>query len=172
MNWSPIPNSTYEASTDGQIRRVGGKPLAQQTVRGYRYVKLRLADRSMMFRVHRLVCLAFNGPKPTGATCVRHLNGDKLDNRPGNLRWGTDKENAADTILHGRQVSGFDHPNMAITRSEVVEIRERYQEHMVGRIKAANGFILGLCADHPHLTYKTVYRAATGGYDALVAAAG
>ena len=49
--------------------------------------------RGKNYKVHRLVCEAFHGPAPDGMTVVLHLNEDALDNRPENLRWGTQKEN-------------------------------------------------------------------------------
>ncbi len=44
-------------------------------------------------KVHRLVCEAFHGPAPFPSAVVLHINDDAHDNRPGNLRWGTQKEN-------------------------------------------------------------------------------
>ena len=49
--------------------------------------------RGKNYKVHRLVCEAFHGPAPDGMPVVLHLNEDALDNRPKNLRWGTQKEN-------------------------------------------------------------------------------
>ena len=45
------------------------------------------------YKVHRLVCEAFHGPQPKGKPIVLHLNEDATDNRPENLRWGTQKQN-------------------------------------------------------------------------------
>lgn len=134
---------------------------------GYLHVGLRLAGRKITFKVHYLVCVAFNGVRPSGAECVRHLNGDRHDNRPANLRWGTLRENSQDTILHGKQICGFDHPNVHITKAQARAIREQYLAHMIGRQKAANGFILGLCSQYPELGYRCVYKAAKGVYDAM-----
>lgn len=44
-------------------------------------------------KVHRLVCEAFHGPAPQGKEYVLHLDEDAHNNRPENLRWGTQKEN-------------------------------------------------------------------------------
>lgn len=44
-------------------------------------------------KVHKAVCEAFNGPKPFEKAIVIHLNEDATDNRPENLKWGTQKEN-------------------------------------------------------------------------------
>ena len=52
--------------------------------------------------VHSLVIQAFVGERPDGMEC-RHLNGNPLDNRLENLKWGTSKENSDDIALHGRK---------------------------------------------------------------------
>jgi hypothetical protein len=44
-------------------------------------------------KVHRLVCEAFHGPPPNERSVVIHLDEDALNNRPENLKWGTQKEN-------------------------------------------------------------------------------
>lgn len=44
-------------------------------------------------KVHRAVCEAFHGAPPFSKAVVIHLNEDGTDNRPENLKWGTQKEN-------------------------------------------------------------------------------
>lgn len=44
-------------------------------------------------KIHRAVCEAFHGPPPFEGAVVIHINEDALDNRPENLKWGTQKEN-------------------------------------------------------------------------------
>lgn len=44
-------------------------------------------------KVHRLVCEAFHGLSPFPGAVVIHINEDSHDNRPSNLKWGTQKEN-------------------------------------------------------------------------------
>lgn len=44
-------------------------------------------------KVHQLVCEAFHGPKPFPDAVVIHLDENALNNRPENLKWGTQKEN-------------------------------------------------------------------------------
>lgn len=44
-------------------------------------------------KVHQLVCEAFHGPKPFPDAVVIHVDENGLNNRPENLRWGTQKEN-------------------------------------------------------------------------------
>lgn len=51
-------------------------------------------------QLHRLVADAWHGPKPAGLQ-VRHLDGDKLNNTPGNLAYGTARDNWDDAARHG-----------------------------------------------------------------------
>ncbi len=44
-------------------------------------------------KVHRAVCEAFHGPPPLGKNIVIHIDENALNNRPENLKWGTQKEN-------------------------------------------------------------------------------
>lgn len=44
-------------------------------------------------KVHRAVCEAFHGPSPTPDAVVIHIDEDAHNNRPENLKWGTQKEN-------------------------------------------------------------------------------
>ena len=167
--WRAIPQSHYEASSMGRVRTIAGHIYKPVIIRNYYHVHLCLADKRLNFRVHRLVCMAFRGLKPAAADCVLHINGNKLDNRIENLRWGTNKENAADTIAHGRQISGFDHPNVHISRAEAETLHTVYARHMeemgaAGKKHARNGFILSLVQKYPHLGYKCVYKACRGAY--------
>lgn len=75
--------------------------------------------------VHRLVLLAWHGAP--SAQCVRvvsrHLDGVKKNNCKDNLRWGTDKENHADSVLHGTQGRGMRATRRKLTSQQVAEIR-------------------------------------------------
>jgi hypothetical protein len=100
--WKPIPAyrllgipAGYEASSHGRIRSVdrilasgrpaGGVVLKLQADKdGYPTVKL---GRTRV-RVPRVVQLAFAGPPE-----VLHVNDDRQDCRPSNLRWGSRVEN-------------------------------------------------------------------------------
>ena len=61
--------------------------------RGSSYKYLGTTYRKKNYKIHTLVCEAFHGPKPSEDSVVVHLNENGLDNRPENLKWGTQKEN-------------------------------------------------------------------------------
>ncbi len=85
--WYGIPAGVFEGSSLGRAR-IGGK-VREGTPDKDTY--LRVKHRSRWFGVAVLVCLAFHGPPE-----VRHLNGNRQDNRPGNLAWGSRRENERD----------------------------------------------------------------------------
>ena len=97
--WIPGHEGKYEVSDIGRVRSFW-KPteifLKQTQDRdGYKLVGLS----RRMYRVHRLVLLAFVGPD---SRLVRHLDDDPSNNSITNLRYGTSSENNWDTVAHGR----------------------------------------------------------------------
>lgn len=95
----------YYADTKGNIyshRSGREKKLSQRIHRNYYHVTVKNKKKSKI-AVHRLILETFVGPREESQVC-RHLNGDSLDNRIENLKWGTVKENVADSIKHGTAV--------------------------------------------------------------------
>ncbi len=102
----------YEVSTDGRarsiprtvdcgthVRRIRGVELRSTLDRdGYARVRAWQNGREYVVYLHSLVLASFSGPRPEGMQC-RHLNGNKLDNRPENLAWGTPLQNGRDRSL-------------------------------------------------------------------------
>lgn len=129
--WKPI-NEWYDVSDAGGIRSwrgMGKKPKRRQaplvmktTVHSRGYLTARMGKITKF--VHRLVLEAFVGPGD-GMEC-RHLNGNKKDNRVGNLAWGTALENANDRRVHGTasggSMPGCRHPNSKLSRDVVRQI--------------------------------------------------
>lgn len=52
-----------------------------------------VTHRGSNYKIHRLVCEAFYGPAPEDKPIVIHIDEDATNNKPSNLRWGTQKEN-------------------------------------------------------------------------------
>ena len=54
--------------------------------------------------VHRIVCVAFHGPPPTDQHVVDHIDTNRANNRPENLRWLTRLENALLNRITARRI--------------------------------------------------------------------
>lgn len=52
-----------------------------------------LVFRRKSYKIHQLVCEAFNGPKPFDRAVVMHDDENPRNNVPKNLIWGTQKQN-------------------------------------------------------------------------------
>ncbi len=102
--WLPVPHwPNYEVSDHGRVRNVSRDRLMRPYLsEGYPQVSLSDKPRRWRVRVHTLVALAFIGPKPAPGLEIRHLDGDRLNNVPGNLAWGTHLENVRDMMRQGR----------------------------------------------------------------------
>jgi hypothetical protein len=104
--WRPVPGfPAYRVSSLGRISstKYGTERLLRRPpdCNGYRRVTL-YGDAGRSKRsVHRVVAEAFHGPCPVAGYEVRHLNGDSLDCRAVNLRWGSRAENVRDAVEHG-----------------------------------------------------------------------
>lgn len=73
------------------------------------------------YKVHRLVCEAFNGPPPFQNAVCMHLDEDFENNRPSNLKWGTQKENlnAPGFIEYCKRRVGEDSPTVKGRKKEL-----------------------------------------------------
>lgn len=124
------------AAKDGRWKRLS--PGKNQ--HGYFAARLSAPDgtRPMMF-IHRLVLMAFVGPRPEGMIC-RHLNGNKTDNRPENLAWGTSQENGDDQRRLGECPRGQDHHGAKLSDDDVIDIRNRYSTGIVTQAQLAKEY--------------------------------
>lgn len=106
--WKQINGfSNYQVSNFGRVKRIGriivnkrGRTMEikevimkpETTYNGYQRVGLYLNGTLYHKRVATLVAEAFNGAKPDGRE-IDHIDGDKTNNKPENLRYVTHKEN-------------------------------------------------------------------------------
>ncbi len=85
------------------------------------------------FYVHRLVLLAFRGPCPKGMEGC-HRNGNKLDNKKRNLRWGTHGSNMKDKKSHGTSHGSGWRKTKRLSKNDVRKIRNMY-DTVIPRMK-------------------------------------
>lgn len=106
--WRDVPGwvGIYQVSDRGRVRsvdrtapdgrRVGGQLLAaRQASNGYLTVTLGRGLVRQTIGVHRLVLAAFRGTRHRW-TQVRHLDGDRTNNKLRNLKWGDQRLNERD----------------------------------------------------------------------------
>lgn len=93
--WRSVPgyDRRYQVSSLGRVRScLNGKHrvLTPQNNRGYRTIKLGRGH--VTCYLHKVVALAFLGPKPEGLE-IDHIDGDRANNRVDNLRYLTHAQN-------------------------------------------------------------------------------
>lgn len=121
---------------------------------GYWSVRVTVNGKRTNYPQHRLVCSAFHGLNPGGLQ-VRHIDGNKLNNNPNNLVWGTALENAHDRNKHGMTAKGDRNGthtkpgNLArgercglskLKDKDVLRIRYLYKQKMFNQRKLAKKF--------------------------------
>ena len=142
--WRDVPGyeRSYQVSNLGRVRALDRKvyhkngfwtkrkevALKQQISKdGYHTVGFWTRGKMRLFRVHRLVMLAFIGLCPDGLQ-VNHKNGIKTDNRLANLEYVTLNEN----MLHAARVMGVGvgerNGQAKLKAKEVIEIRRQYHD--------------------------------------------
>lgn len=104
--WRVVPsNPDILASSEGRImvmpyqgempnggtRPYGGQPhFGVWNKQDGRFITV---QKGKTYKIHQLICEAFNGPAPFEGAVVMHLDENAANNRPNNLAWGTQKEN-------------------------------------------------------------------------------
>ncbi|HIV77331.1 MAG TPA: NUMOD4 motif-containing HNH endonuclease [Candidatus Sphingomonas excrementigallinarum] len=124
----------YQVSSLGRVRMLdravrtkGGATairkgrLKAQTLHnnGYLVVGYTVNGRLKQRQVNRVVAFSFYGQPPEPGMEACHGNGDRLDNRKGNIRWDTKLGNAADKKLHGTDNRGATNPRAVLTERQV-----------------------------------------------------
>lgn len=123
MEWRSIPSfPAYEASDEGQIRRVGKTRCQKPHPVGRGYLRVHLHG-NIRARVNRLICETFHGQAPGEEYEAAHIDGDLTNNRPSNLRWATRRENEDDKLRHGTILRGENNANSRLTADLVRLIR-------------------------------------------------
>lgn len=137
--------SKYYEQTDKDVinvRTFPGKILTPALTSGYLGCTFSIDGKTVYPLVHQLVAKAFI-PNPENKPQVDHIDGDRMNNRPENLRWVTAKENIANAIEHGEHPNRIPYGKRAIIdedtgqRFESMLAAEKYYGIPKGRISGA-----------------------------------
>jgi hypothetical protein len=143
MIYKEIPGfPNYYAGSDGEIysdnyrwKKPGHayrKLKYGKQITGYRLVNLPCKKSKNGFRcqrVHVLICSAFHGIRPKGKECS-HLDGDKQNNKPENLKWETSSENKIRKVQHGTHDRGCNNSRAVFTIEDVLAIKEMLEKNI------------------------------------------
>lgn len=125
--WIPGFEGAYAVDNDGNlISFKRGKKrylIGGLDKDGYRKAILCNQGDRTYIRISSAVALAFIGDRPEGMV-VRHLDGNKLNNRPENIEYSTQKENIHDKYAHGTMQVGERHWKSKLTEEDVITIRK------------------------------------------------
>ena len=137
-NWKWVPGDTYskkyQVSNQGRIRSfcrgANGRILRGSiSTTGYIIVGLHGHAGEVTYSLlHRVILLTFCGEPSPEQPYGLHNNGDKLDNRLENLRWGDAKMNAMDRLQHGSCPIGEASPTSRISDEAIATIRQLYKD--------------------------------------------
>lgn len=132
----PIPGVVgYAAGSDGHVysfRRQGRGPRYRTTPRklsgspsSNKYLTVTVCWLGTTTEyVHRLIALAFHNPIGRDLE-VSHLDGNRQNNSPSNLRWETRQENSMRKLGHGTMKIGESHHHAKLTAANAAEILRR-----------------------------------------------
>lgn len=136
--WRPIPSIPgYLVSDQGEVRHeFRNVRKLRANAAGYLVCTFRRDGKNILRTVHTLVAEAFVGPRPAGAQ-VRHLDGDKANNRPYNLVYGTALENALDREFHGTTARGDRSGTMKLPDADVAMLRLIYATQKINQYQLA-----------------------------------
>lgn len=138
------PESVYEVSTQGQIRRTDDKACPLYFDGSYL--------RCGAGRVHELVARTFV-PNPLNHRIVHHVNGCKTDNRAFNLQWCTGSYNAREAQM--KRYKGSTNARSALNDDQVREMRRLHMEEGLSHRKLAKRFGVSNTTAYYIVTNKT-----------------
>lgn len=128
FKWIPGYERLYLISNHGRVYSKISEKILKSGVDsdGYFIVSLCKNKKKLTKTIHTLVLQTFIGDKLKNQQ-VRHIDGNRKNNKASNLVYGTAKENQDDRGIHGTKSYGEWNGNSYLTEKEIVEIREKYR---------------------------------------------
>ena len=143
--WVKVPGyeNFYEVSNYGRFAKIlpDGKQIRKlNTKTHYLSVSVKAINREPQksFYIHRLVANVFIGTRPDGMI-IRHLDGNRYNNRVDNLAYGTVQQNYEDSVKHGT----YRHENNGralLTERCVKAIKQLHGQNLVKSADLARAF--------------------------------
>jgi hypothetical protein len=123
---------------------------------GYYNIQLIKNTKSRIFRVHRLVAVAFI-PNLENKLEINHKDGIKTNNSIENLEWCTRSENMKHAVKTGlfKPIRGDSHTNSKLNETKVRLIRKLYYEDKIGQIDIAKRLNVNKNAVSGVITWRT-----------------
>ena len=126
--WRPLPRlPEFEVSEYGHLRRQSRQPSRvlrpELNAGGYAVYRTLVLRCRVTLPAHRIVLEAFHGEPTPSERHASHLNGDRLDDRPSNLRWTSAAGNHEDARQAGRIPLGSRCGHSKLTEGDVRLIR-------------------------------------------------
>lgn len=117
----------YRIDKDGRaLSPKGDVLLPRKCSKGYYNIVVRIKDGLHNVPYHRLMAYQKYGERLFDSECVRHLNGNQLDNSEANITIGTLSENMMDIPREKRLARAIRATKHAIVHKDVEKIREFY----------------------------------------------
>lgn len=118
--WRRCPSRPgVEASSLGRVR-IGSRIVEPEKPNAGGYLRVHINGERVY--LHHLCCEAFHGKRPPGMLAL-HRDDEKANNTPGNLRWGTQRDNGLDCSRNGNA------KHQRLTPAQVRAIRASSQPH-------------------------------------------
>jgi hypothetical protein len=143
--WKPVPNyeGIYEISNYGNfaVLKKDGRVLRKlNSATHYLSVSCKSLNGGIQksLYIHRLVALVFIGKRPDGMV-IRHLDGNRYNNRSDNLSYGTVQQNHEDVVKHGTQ-RHENNGRALLTERCVKAIKHLHNEKLVRSSDLARAF--------------------------------
>lgn len=99
-------------------------------------------------RVHQVVCTAFHGPEPEPNMVVDHIDTNRCNNRPENLRWLTRIENALNNPVTRKKIAFLCGGNIQVFIDNPAILREKTLPPDVSWMKTVTKEQAAACKKH------------------------